>query len=74
MSTTEPAPPALPAPLPVPLESAAERPAPRWRGLRRAQVLGWLAVGAAVLVLFWLLAPMLMPFVVAAVLAYVCDP
>ncbi|MBR4737762.1 MAG: AI-2E family transporter [Rhodocyclaceae bacterium] len=33
-----------------------------------------MAVGAAVLVLFWLLAPMLMPFVVAAVLAYVCDP
>lgn len=71
MSTTTPEPPAQ---LPVPLDAAAESAAPHWRGLRRAQVLGWLAVGAAVLVLFWLLAPMLMPFVVAAVLAYVCDP
>lgn len=35
---------------------------------------GWLAVLAAALGLFWLLAPMLMPFVVATVLSYVCDP
>ena len=66
MSTTTPEPPAQ---LPVPLDTADEHATPHWRGLRRAQVLGWLVVGGAVLALFWLLAPMLMPVVVAAVLA-----
>jgi predicted PurR-regulated permease PerM len=34
----------------------------------------WLAVGAAALLLLWLLGPVLTPFIVAAVLAYVLHP
>ena len=34
----------------------------------------WAAAGIAVLVLFWLLAPILTPFAVGAVFAYLCDP
>lgn len=34
----------------------------------------WAASGIAILVLFWLLAPMLTPFVVGAVFAYLCNP
>ncbi|MDX5362701.1 MAG: AI-2E family transporter [Pseudazoarcus pumilus] len=34
----------------------------------------WAAVGVALLVLFWLLGPILTPFVVGAVFAYLCDP
>ena len=33
-----------------------------------------LAITAVILYLFWLLAPVLMPFVVAAMLAYLGDP
>ena len=40
----------------------------------RLQSLAWLAVGAGLLWLLWLLSPILAPFVVAAVLAYICDP
>lgn len=40
----------------------------------RLQTLGWLAAGVALLWLMWLLAPILTPFAVAAVFAYVCDP
>ena len=38
------------------------------------QALIWFMVGLALLALFYLLAPILMPFVIAAVFAYVCDP
>lgn len=40
----------------------------------RMQTLGWLAAGLVLLWVTWLLAPMLTPFAVAAVFAYVCDP
>jgi predicted PurR-regulated permease PerM len=40
----------------------------------RLQTLSWAAVGLALLVLFYLLSPILTPFVVAAVFAYICDP
>lgn len=38
------------------------------------QTLSWIALGLAVAVLLWLLAPVLTPFVVAAVLAYALHP
>ncbi len=38
------------------------------------QTLAWTGVGVALLVLLWLLSPILAPFAVAAVLAYICDP
>ena len=38
------------------------------------QTLAWLASGAVLLWILWLLAPILTPFAVAAVFAYVCDP
>ncbi len=38
------------------------------------QTLGWLAAALLLLWLVWLLAPILTPFAVAAVFAYVCDP
>ncbi|QID18450.1 AI-2E family transporter [Nitrogeniibacter mangrovi] len=41
---------------------------------RRMQTAVWAGVGLAVLVLLWLLSPILAPFAVAAVLAYICDP
>jgi len=40
----------------------------------RPQTLVWAAVALALVVLLWLLAPILTPFVVAAVLAYLGDP
>ena len=40
----------------------------------RMQTLGWLAAAAILLWITWLLAPILTPFAVAAVFAYVCDP
>lgn len=41
---------------------------------RQRQTAVWTAVGIALLVLLWLLGPMLAPFAIAAVLAYICDP
>jgi predicted PurR-regulated permease PerM len=41
---------------------------------RQMQTATWAAVGIALLVLLWLLSPILTPFAVAAVLAYICDP
>lgn len=40
----------------------------------RLQTLAWLAAGATLLWILWLLAPILTPFAIAAVFAYVCDP
>lgn len=40
----------------------------------RLQTLSWAGVGLALIALFWALTPILAPFVVAAVLAYICDP
>tara|TARA_R110002049_G_scaffold78953_8_gene201476 strand:- start:144 stop:1262 length:1119 start_codon:yes stop_codon:yes gene_type:complete len=40
----------------------------------RLQTALWAASGIAFLVLFWLLGPILTPFVVGAVFAYLCDP
>ncbi|MCB1890105.1 MAG: AI-2E family transporter [Rhodocyclaceae bacterium] len=40
----------------------------------RMQTLGWLGAGIVLLWILWLLAPILTPFAVAAVFAYVCDP
>ncbi len=40
----------------------------------RLQTVLWAAAGVGLLVLFWLLAPILTPFAVAAVFAYICDP
>ncbi|MCL4757324.1 MAG: AI-2E family transporter [Rhodocyclaceae bacterium] len=40
----------------------------------RLQTVAWAGVGAALLGLFYLLAPILTPFAVAAVFAYICDP
>lgn len=40
----------------------------------RLQTAAWAGVGLALLALFWLLAPILAPFAVAAVFAYICDP
>jgi predicted PurR-regulated permease PerM len=41
---------------------------------RQIQTAAWAGVGVALLVLLWLLSPILAPFAVAAVLAYICDP
>lgn len=38
------------------------------------QTLVWIGVGLALLALFYALSPILAPFAIAAVLAYVCDP
>ena len=43
------------------------------RDTRKATVL-WSAVALALVIVFYLLSPILAPFVVAAVLAYICDP
>lgn len=40
----------------------------------RLQTAAWLGLGLALLGLIYLLAPILTPFVIAAVLAYICDP
>lgn len=40
----------------------------------RLQTAVWAAVALALLGLFWLLSPILTPFVIAAVFAYICDP
>lgn len=40
----------------------------------RMQTAIWAAVGLALLALFYVLSPILTPFVVAAVFAYICDP
>ena len=40
----------------------------------RLQTLSWAGVGLALIALFWALSPILTPFAVAAVLAYICDP
>lgn len=40
----------------------------------RLQTLAWAATGAALVALLWLLGPILTPFVVGAVFAYICDP
>jgi len=40
----------------------------------RLQTAAWTGVGIALLALFYVLSPILTPFVVAAVFAYVCDP
>lgn len=44
------------------------------RGFDDRQYLVWLALAAAVGVLFYLLAPILSPFLLAAILAYMCSP
>ncbi|MCB1961120.1 MAG: AI-2E family transporter [Rhodocyclaceae bacterium] len=41
---------------------------------RQLQTASWIGVGLALLVLLWLLSPILAPFAIAAVLAYICDP
>src|SRR5580765_633285 len=38
------------------------------------QTLTWIVIGAAIVVVVWLLGPVLTPFIVAAVLAYVLHP
>ncbi len=40
----------------------------------RLQTLAWTVTGLALVGLFWLLGPILAPFVIAAVFAYICDP
>ena len=40
----------------------------------RLQTVAWTATGAALIALLWLLGPILTPFVVGAVFAYICDP
>ena len=40
----------------------------------RLQTAAWAAYGLALAGLFWLLSPILMPFVIAAVFAYICQP
>ena len=40
----------------------------------RLQTFAWAAAGLAILGLFWLLGPILTPFVIAGVFAYICDP
>ncbi|NMG65064.1 AI-2E family transporter [Azoarcus indigens] len=40
----------------------------------RLQTAAWAAAGLALVGLFWLLSPILTPFVVAGVFAYICDP
>lgn len=40
----------------------------------RLQTLAWTAAGLALVGLFWALGPILAPFVIAAVFAYICDP
>jgi predicted PurR-regulated permease PerM len=40
----------------------------------RLQTFTWTAAGLAIVGLFWLLGPILTPFVIAAVFAYICDP
>ncbi len=40
----------------------------------RLQTVAWTATGAALVALLWLLGPILTPFVVGAVFAYICDP
>ncbi|NMG72689.1 AI-2E family transporter [Parazoarcus communis] len=40
----------------------------------RLQTAAWAGVALALIGLFWLLSPILTPFVVAAVFAYICDP
>lgn len=40
----------------------------------RLQTAAWAATGAALVALLWLLGPILTPFVVGAVFAYICDP
>lgn len=40
----------------------------------RLQTRVWMATGIALVGLFWLLGPILTPFVIAAVFAYICDP
>ncbi|APR04820.1 AI-2E family transporter [Thauera chlorobenzoica] len=40
----------------------------------RLQTLAWTAAGLALIGLFWALGPILAPFVIAAVFAYICDP
>ena len=42
--------------------------------LDRPQLWAWLAIGAAAAFLVWLLAPILAPFLFAAILAYILDP
>lgn len=44
------------------------------RADRRIQTAAWTAVGLALLGLFYLLSPILTPFAIAAVFAYICDP
>lgn len=40
----------------------------------RLQTAAWAGAGLALIGLFWLLSPILAPFAVAAVFAYICDP
>jgi predicted PurR-regulated permease PerM len=40
----------------------------------RLQSAAWMGLGLALLWLLWLLSPILAPFLLAAVLAYICDP
>ena len=40
----------------------------------RLQTFAWAAAGIALIGLFWLLGPILAPFVIGAVFAYICDP
>jgi predicted PurR-regulated permease PerM len=40
----------------------------------RLQALVWIGLGLAILWLLWLLSPILAPFLLAAILAYICDP
>lgn len=40
----------------------------------RLQTAAWIGFGLAVLWLLWLLSPILAPFLLAAILAYICDP
>ena len=42
--------------------------------IERFVALQWFAISAAIAWLLYLLAPILTPFVVAAILAYICDP
>jgi predicted PurR-regulated permease PerM len=42
--------------------------------MERFVALQWIAISAAIAWLLYLLAPILTPFVVAAILAYICDP
>lgn len=56
---------------PAPVEPGSH---PSWLPAQARRTLGWIAIGVLFATLLWLLAPVLTPFIVAAVLAYALHP